>query len=71
MIWTFCGRYDPAEANHGEILRILQPLMAIYALNFEVEVNIHLPQVVDDVLEGRPFELIVHERPYNWLVFPA
>jgi len=71
VIWTEYGEYNPAEPAENDIIAIFRPMLEIQAETFDVEVNFPFPQYLDDALGFRPFQIIVHERPYDWETFAA
>lgn len=63
------SRDDPSMISDQTLIRILEPIKAIEAPIFEVEINIPIPHSVLRSLGPVNFTVAVRRRPYNSTVF--
>jgi hypothetical protein len=54
------------DVQHSALIFIFSALKGVKAQTFQVELNMSLPNEVGHALGTLPFEILLHERTYDW-----
>jgi hypothetical protein len=68
IVWNQQDR-NLVGIDNDSLLFIFKLLKQVKAQTFQIELNLELPDAVHEALGDVPFELSLHQRPYDWNAF--